>query len=378
MERASNVNLPKIAYVFGDLTGGGHNLQAFKTIIYSGAANNCIAISLSHNEDNRLESMLVHYGIKVFYCDSGKGGILGVLLSLRAIILRNRCKIAHSNGLRADLACHYSLKGMSVKHIITLHNYLRDDAFLRMNKIKASFAVMIQAHLLKRCKYIVTCSKTLESQMTADNPALKLFTIQNGVDTEVFCPMNKSDLREAYGIPKDKIIFISTGRMSTRKRIGETAIAFRDACLDDQYELWFVGTGEKFEEYRQKYAYKNVKFWGRRDDIPNLLNIADVFVSSSESEGLPLAVLESIGCGTPVILSNIPQHKEILDKLPEAGVLYSLGVEHELSEIFSSYEQVKSLGLNSLKGTCFDINVMGKKYAAYYLDVIDSQESTKE
>lgn len=40
MNKAFDQDMPKIAYVFGDLTGGGHNLQAFKTIIYSGAVKN--------------------------------------------------------------------------------------------------------------------------------------------------------------------------------------------------------------------------------------------------------------------------------------------------------------------------------------------------
>lgn len=370
MEKAFNRKLPKIAYVFGDLTGGGHNLQAFKTIVYSGAIDKCIAISLSHNEDNRLESMLTDCGIKVFYCDINKGGMLSVLLTLKRIIQTNKCKIAHSNGLRADLACHYALKGTSVKHIITLHNYLREDAFLRMNKFKATIAVMIQAHLLKHCEHIITCSKTLESQMVSDHPKLKLYTIQNGVDTEFFCPKNKVKLRAEYGVADDKIIFISTGRMSTRKRIGETATAFLNASLDEHHELWFVGTGENFEEYRLKYACNNVRFFGRREDISNLLNIADAFVSSSESEGLPLAVLEAIACGTPVILSNIPQHKEILDEMPEAGILYHLGLVGELSEKISEFDPGKKTCIKTLKDTCFDINIMGQKYAEFYLSVL--------
>ena len=361
--------LPKIAYVFGDMSGGGHNLQAFKTIIYSGAKDNCIVISLSKGQDCSLEKKFDSIGMNVIYSPINKLEIFSGIQNLKRIVLEQNCIIVHSNGLKSDLISHYAFRKSNIKHVITLHNYLKEDAFLRMGRLKATIAVHLQAYLLKKCKYIIACSKTLEKQMRSDNPNLKICTIQNGVDVDNFKLLDKKSLRRKYHIDSNKVIFISTGRMSPRKRILETGEAFLKANLGDHFELWFVGDGEHFEKYKAVFSKeKNIKFLGRQDNIVDLLNIADVFVSSSETEGLPLAVLEAISTGKPVYLSDIPQHKEILEEYSSVGKMYHLGDINELAELFkNTNEYIKGFRPISLLETNFDICVMGTSYRNYYL-----------
>ena len=370
MGKASNdMRVPKVAYVFSDMSGGGHNLQTFKTIIFSGVKDNCIAVSLSKGKDCSLEKKLNENNIKVFYLPLNKLKIVSSIRKLREIVTNSKCEMVHSNGLKSDWMSHYAFSEVNIKHVITLHNYLKDDAYLRMNKLKAYVAVMIQSLLLRRCKHIIACSKTLEKQMRSDNPELNIYTIQNGVDTEYFRKLDKDALRRKYGINPRKFIFISTGRMSPRKRILETGEAFLEANFDDNYELWFVGDGECFEEYKAAFSSaNNIKFFGRREDIVELLNLADAFVSSSETEGLPLAVLEAISTGRYVYLSDIPQHREILEEYPSAGKLYHLGKIEELTKLLqSARDDIKKSNPVSLAGTNFDIRIMGERYKNYYM-----------
>jgi glycosyltransferase involved in cell wall biosynthesis len=56
-----------------------------------------------------------------------------------------------------------------------------------------------------------------------------------------------------------------------------------------------------------------VHFEGFRKDLWALMKVATVFVNPSRFEGHPNTVLEAIACGTPVIVSDIPQHREFLD-----------------------------------------------------------------
>lgn len=364
--------IPKIAFVFADLSYGGSNLQTVKIIQHSGAVDNCIVIALTDVEDDTiLEGMLMEMGIRPIRMCFKKRKLFSELARLRNLIIENQCQLVSSNGLRSDLACHYAFRGTDIPHIIVLHNYLREDAFLRMSKPKAILATMLQTRVLCDSKYVVACSKTLKKQTEEDIKGLKVTAIQNGVDPKDYPVLDKHELRRQYGFPNDALIFISTGSMTLRKRIPETVDAFIRANIPNAY-LLMVGNGPYLEEYKKKYANSQaVSFLGRRSDIKELLNITDVFVSSSESEGLPLAVLEAMSTGNYLCLSDIPQHQEILQEFGNSGVLYQLGDENELAALFrNTKELLEKSECIGLQNSVFDISVMGRAYRDYYMSVL--------
>lgn len=364
-----NEEMPKIAFVFADLAYGGSNLQTVKIIQHSGAVNNCIVITLVDVEnDADIEGKLIEMGISPIHLHFEKRKLFSELARLRHTVVENQCQIVNSNGLRSDMACHYAFQGTDISHIITLHNYLREDAFLRMSRPKAMLATIMQTHVLRRSKHVIACSKTLQRQTEADIKGLKVTAIQNGVDLEEYPVMDKAVLRRKYGYPEDALIFISTGSMTLRKRIPETVDAFIRADLPNA-RLLMVGNGPYLEEYKERYAQnKGVIFLGRRSDIKELLNIADIFVSSSESEGLPLAVLEAVSTQNYLYLTDIPQHKEILEEFDDAGRTYHLGNVDELARLFQkSGDDLKNRTPGSLNDTALDIRVMGAAYRNYYV-----------
>jgi len=80
-------------------------------------------------------------------------------------------------------------------------------------------------------------------------------------------------------------------------------------------ELIFIGEGllknSLHEEIKRCQLENQVKLAGLipRDRVYECLHQADLFVSASKGEGLPVAVLEAMFCGCPVILSDIPPHR---------------------------------------------------------------------
>jgi glycosyltransferase EpsD len=80
--------------------------------------------------------------------------------------------------------------------------------------------------------------------------------------------------------------------------------------------LVLAGEGERLQSCialaKRLGIYDCVDFLGLRDDIPDLLREADVFVSCSEAEGLPNVLLEAQASGLPVVASDIPPHREAL------------------------------------------------------------------
>ena len=332
-----------------------------------------IVVSLFDSDDCSLKDLFYEKGFEIIELHIPmKKALVGGLTILQRVIENNGCNIVHSNGLKSDVMCFLLSKRIGINHVITLHNYLKEDVYLRKNRIYSFCAIITQRFVLKRSCNIIACSKTLMKQMLDDIPGLRIKAIQNGVDTKVFYPQNMSKLREEYGVSQDAIIVISTGRMTPRKRILETGTAFLNATLGANYLLWFVGEGDHFEEYRSHFEKnKNIKFWGKRTDISNLLNMANYFVSSSETEGLPLAVLEAISSGKKVILSDIPQHEEILDELQDVGYTYPLGNIEELTELFKNkLIHYHMDDISPLRGTDFDVEMMGERYSKYYEEVL--------
>ena len=363
--------LPKIAFVFADLSYGGSNLQTVRIIQHSGAMDNCIVITLTDIEnDTAIEEKLIQIGINPIHFHFDRKKFVSELARLREVIKENKCEIVNSNGLRSDMACHYAFRGTETKHIITLHNYLREDAFLRMSRPKAMLATMMQTLVLRSSKYVIACSKTLQQQTESDIRGLKVTAIQNGIDPNDYPIMDKRKLRRQYGYPEDALIFISTVSMTLRKRIPETVDAFLQADIPGAIML-LAGDGPYLGDYRKRYEEnKGVTFLGRRGDIKELLNIEDIFVSSSESEGLPLAVLEALSAQNYVCLSDIPQHREILEEFSGAGQTYRLGDVGGLTELLRVQgDTVSDCTKVTLKHSCFDIEAMGKAYKDYYMSI---------
>ena len=86
-----------------------------------------------------------------------------------------------------------------------------------------------------------------------------------------------------------------------------------------------------------------IHFLGRRDDIPQLLKMADVYAHSSHSEGFGIAALEAMAAGVPVVVSNLPGLAEVVG---QAGILVPPGDSEAMA---NALKQV--LGEAFIRGT---------------------------
>jgi len=158
--------------------------------------------------------------------------------------------------------------------------------------------------------------------------------IQNGVeiDSDIISktPAHKANARLEFGLSSTGNIFIYTGPLIDRKNIEFIIAAFKSSALQDD-TLLILGTGPLHDRLvRLTNGSKNIKLLGERPDISEFLSLADCYVSASIAEGLPNSVLEALACGLPVLLSDIPAHREVLQNAPNAGDCFSLSSSDDL------------------------------------------------
>lgn len=127
-----------------------------------------------------------------------------------------------------------------------------------------------------------------------------------GVDMEKFKfhAVSRNNMKKEWNIPKDAFILLSVGEINRNKN-HQLVIRALSQIKDIQIQYFIAGTGGEIENNRQIAKQLNVEdrvhFLGYRHDIAQLDSEADIFVLPSLREGLPLAGIEALACGTLVI-----------------------------------------------------------------------------
>ena len=135
-----------------------------------------------------------------------------------------------------------------------------------------------------------------------------------GIDLSKFSQstIDKAAKRRELGIPEDAVLLLSVGELIPRKN-HETAI--RAIADIDAYYL-IAGDGvlqHHLQSVIDKLGISNkVRILGYRTDIADLCGVADIFVFPSFQEGLPVAVMEAMAVGVPVIASQIRGNVDLI------------------------------------------------------------------
>ncbi len=169
----------------------------------------------------------------------------------------------------------------------------------------------------------------------------KLSVVQNGIRPTP-ATSDRASTRERLGIPEDRPVVLTVGRMIDVKGhlfLLRAAVEVLRHKTDALF-LW-VGDGPQEPELRQRVKDAGVEdslwFAGHRDDVPDLIAAADVVVLTSMVEGLPLVVLEAMAAGRPVVGTRVCGTSEVIrdgetGRLVDGGRLDGSGDADALAE----------------------------------------------
>ena len=149
-----------------------------------------------------------------------------------------------------------------------------------------------------------------------------------GIDLEKFenTQVDRKAIREEIGAPENAILLVSVGELSARKNHKEILDAIATIKNENIHYL-IVGKGpmlQKLENYADCCMISDkVHFLGYRDDIATLYKASDVCCFPSIHEGLPVALMEAMASGLPVVCSRIRGNTDLIDA--NGGTFFELG-----------------------------------------------------
>lgn len=147
-------------------------------------------------------------------------------------------------------------------------------------------------------------------------PGEKIRVFLNGVNHNLFRPMDKATMRNKLGLDPDGFFGVYTGSFTHSKGVKRVQLAAEQVS---GLKMIYIGSGG------MKPSGKNIIFCNKvkHDEIPYYLNAADFFVLPTLAEGCCNAILEAMSCGLPIISANRPYNKDIMDDT------YALSIDPE-------------------------------------------------
>jgi glycosyltransferase involved in cell wall biosynthesis len=225
---------------------------------------------------------------------------LAVRLSRR--LTREKVDIVHTHNPRALVygAPAAALSGISCIH--TKHGINPDPS--RRMWLRRAASTMVNAYVA------VTPTLARLAISRGECEPTQLRVVPNGIDTARFRPdlEARRRIRAELGIPEGAWVAGTVGRLATEKNQSLLIDAI-SPMLDPRRHLVIVGDGparDALHAQAQGTMRPNlVHFTGARDDVEALLSAMDVFVLTSQSEGLPLVLLEAMAAGLPVLSTSV-------------------------------------------------------------------------
>lgn len=243
-----------------------------------------------------------------WFLDTGFGRVYDALVSLYLSLLNFDLVIAAQEKQtmrRAD--------ALRAKRKIA---WVHTDYTTRLNNWKASFpSPEAERACMARFEKVVCVSETVrQGLIQAIGDPGNLVVCYNPIDvrrilrlSEEPCPLQRDPMRP---------LLVSVGRLVAEKQYLVLLQAVKALRESLDFELWIIGDGEErpmLERYIAENGLTNVRLLGTQANPFTYLREADLFVSSSQTEGYGLTVQEALVLGVPVVAVACPGVAESLD-----------------------------------------------------------------
>ncbi|MEP6711833.1 MAG: glycosyltransferase family 4 protein [Ferruginibacter sp.] len=330
--------------------------------------------------DGPMIEQLKEMGIKTFIINSLKPFDFRVWKKVSAVLIRENIKIIHCHGTRATSNVFRPASKLSIPLVYTIHGWsFHNDQKPLIKKIR----IWGEQFLTSKSSVNIAVSKSNMLSGKKVIPALKAIVINNGIDQEKFNPaLEFKDIRTEVGVDKNAVLIIFIARFTSHKQPLSLINAFAKSLkYKPSLQLLMVGEGddksEALEMAKKLGINNNIHFLPFRQDVPDLLAAADIFVLPSLWEGLPIGLLEAMSMGKAVIATRVDGTSEIIQDKQNGLLIETQNLVDDLTNaisILSGDENMrKQLGKNAIETVRKNFNAasMTRKIEKVYTDILE-------
>lgn len=283
----------------------------------------------------------------------------------------------HSNLLGITTAW---LAGVPVR-IATLHGYLRGPFGL---------LPLVHGRLMNSflsTKLVVVSKQVYKSALATERiNSSKICIIPNGIDVHEYKsigPEKRDALRRKLAVPPMALVALVIGRLVPVK--GHTILLHAVATMPPlrrTIKYLLVGTGELLGALEADVSElgigDQVRFLGTRDDVKELLQAADLFIHPSLQEGLPVALLEAMATGLPIIASRVGAAEDLIEN-KKSGLLVPPGdtcaLANSIEVLVSNKRMRRTLGAAARKRAVelYSLDRMCLAYQELMMDLLEKK-----
>ena len=269
--------------------------------------------------------------------------------------------IIHAHHLAGALA----MKNASGKKILSIHGVYSKNIDQLYGKTTSNISKKYEKTVLNLADAITVNSNEGYNYYT--EMGFNVVQIPNAIDLNI---IPKKSTRQY----ENQIIF--AGRLSKEK--GVEILLKTGEQLPDSYHLLIAGSGPLEEKVKNLAAKKsNIHYLGyqQKQDVLSLIHSSDLLLQPSLEEGISSTILESMGCGTCILASNIEGISEVVQN-GKTGVLVepnnSNAILNEIQDLLQKKEKrlrMANEGLEVVKQ--YDWQEVGKLYLDFYKSILN-------
>jgi glycosyltransferase involved in cell wall biosynthesis len=252
------------------------------------------------------------------FCDAGLAAVhvdgsgklpLAAVRELRDVLRDRRVRVLHTHGFKADVLGYIAGRSIPVGLVSTPHGWSADESW------RIAAYERIGRAFMRRFDRLYPLSTPLEADLLARGFRRdQVRVVRNAVDDAPLEPVYRARERHG-GTPRGVILFV--GRLAVSKGVLDLIEAFACANLPPATELWVVGEGPARDLVQQRAVAHGVegrvRFLGYVGDVRPALTESDVLVLPSYSEGIPRTLMEAGTAGVPIVATDIPGVREIIE-----------------------------------------------------------------